>query len=168
MAGPYGLPFELDNTPRGRYENMTGMGPWCNPFGYESDVQVLGGVADAGREKHVWYCRNRVDGRYWLTCANGHRGRMALCYAHVYQIMHRMNGLCPRCAFPPAVREISESIESLTREWFSVPGGDRRASIGRRVEQLREELTMLYRRGEIKTGAPLKLTEVSLPAVRFS
>ena len=161
MAGPYGLPAELDNTPRWLSDRSAGVGAFCDPFGYESDVRVLGGVADPGREKHSWYCRNRADGRYMMTCQAGHRGYMRLCYPHVYMITKRMNGICPRCAFPPAVRELTEAIETLTAEWFAMMPGDGRLSKGRRIEQLREELTQMYQRGEIRTGAPLRLTEIS-------
>jgi len=162
VAGPYGLPYELDNTPRGRYDNTErGTGAWCDPFGYETDPRVMGGVHNAAHEKHVWYCRNRADGRYRMTCVNGHTGTVRLCYAHVQQISQRMSGLCPACAFPPAFRDLDETCQRLTGEWFTMPPGPKRAEVGRRLEELREMMQEMYARGEIRTGAPLTLTEVS-------
>ena len=162
MTGPYQLPYELDNTPHGRYDNNTGgLGAWCDPFGYESDVRVLGGTHNARHELHAWYCRNRADGRYRMTCVNGHTGTVRLCYAHVQMISRRMSGLCPACAFPAAFRSLDESCQRLTAEWFAMPPGRQRAEVGRRLEEMREQMTEMYARGEIRTGAPLTLTEVS-------
>jgi hypothetical protein len=162
MAGPYGLDRELDNTPRWVQDTGgPGTGAWCDPFGYESDVRVLGGTHDAKHERHVWYCRNRADGRYRMTCVNGHSGTVRLCYAHVQMITRRMSGLCPACAFPPRFRDLDETCQRLTAEWFGMLPGRQRAEVGRRLEELREMMTEMYQRGEIRTGAPLTLTEVS-------
>ena len=161
MSGPYGLDYALDNTPHWMYDNRTGAGPWCDPYGYESDMVVMGGVADPRHEQHAWYCRNKADGRYRMTCTAGHAGYMRLCYGHVYMISKRQNGVCPRCAFPPAFRELDETCQRLTREWFTIPPGGERVRVGRRIEELRQAMQELYERGEIRTGAPLILTEVS-------
>lgn len=162
MSDPYGLGYELDNTPRWLHDNTgPGVGAFCDPFGYESSVQVMGGVHDPGREQHVWYCRNRADGRYRMTCTQGHTGTMRLCYAHVYMTRRRMSGLCPRCAFPAEARQVHDDLQRLTARWQAMLPGDERTRAGRRIEELRQSMTDMYQRGDIRTGAPLTLTEVS-------
>ncbi len=175
-SDPYGLGrgSVLDDTPwylgGGRFDNRRGtersLG-FCNPYGYEdSDVQVMGGMRDPNREAYVWQCRNYAQGRYRMTCANGHSGTVRLCYGHVWLIQHHhsrsKNGLCPRCAWPPRARELDEKANHLMR-LIADPGcwPDDRARHAAALEDVRAEMTEMFHRGTITTGAPLRLTEVS-------
>jgi hypothetical protein len=46
---------------------------FCNPYGYEnSDVRVMGGLRNPAHEEYQWQCRNYAQGRYRMTCTNGH------------------------------------------------------------------------------------------------
>jgi len=155
------LPYELDNTPWWVQDSEAGMGPRCNPYGYEDDrVVVMGGVRRPEQEQHVWYCRNKADGRYVMTCAYGHKGTMRLCYAHVGMITRRMSGICPRCSHPDKFRDLERSINQAYADWWTAHPRDRRG-IGARIENLTYQVNEMWSRGEIKTGAPLRLTEVS-------
>jgi hypothetical protein len=160
----YGLPFVLDNTPWWLEDSRRGTGNGlgrCNPFGYEdSTMGVFGGTADPAHEQHAWQCQNWADGRYRMSCQNGHAGQIRLCYAHVYQIRRRMSGVCPACAKPPRARELEDSMNAVMgqfrtrprREWSQLAG---------HLEDLQREMNELIERGVIRTGAPLQLTEVS-------
>lgn len=154
----------LDGTPHWLEDNRrgsdNGLG-FCNPYGYEDDtLSVFGGLRPASSEAYVWQCRNHADARYWMTCRNGHRGRMTLCYAHVYMITKRQSGLCPRCVMPPRARELEETCNRLMRELHGASYEARRNMVGR-MEDCRRELDELRQRGTIQTGAPLVLEEVS-------
>lgn len=160
-----GLGYELDNTPRWVWDDENGPGHGygrCNPFGYETgSMSVLGGLRDPKHEKHIWYCRNHAEGRYQMTCVNGHRGTMVLCRAHVMMIRRRMAGLCPACAMPPQARSLEESMNRLMAEISCEPDPARRYQMGARLEDLRAQMSELVERGIVSTGAPLRLTEVS-------
>jgi hypothetical protein len=167
IADPYGLGTDLlDNTPwwvpgadnRRGTERSLG---FCNPFGYEDDdVRVMGGMNDPNREPYHWQCRNYAQGRYWMTCANGHRGRVTLCYGHVWQIQRRMGGTCPRCVWPPRARELDERMNHLMRE-MPRAWPDERQRMALALEDARHEMDELRQRGTITNGAPLRLEEVS-------
>lgn len=165
ISDPFELNKELlDNTPWWVQDNRRGtersLG-FCNPFGYEDDsVSVLGGTRDPNNESYQWQCRNYANGRYWMTCVNGHKGRVTLCYAHVWMIQQRMNGLCPRCALPPRARDLEEQANRIMRDWLNAWPDDR-ARMASRLEDIRRELDEMRERGTITTGAPLRLTEVS-------
>jgi hypothetical protein len=165
ISDPYDLERDiLDNTPWWVHDNRRGtersLG-FCNPFGFEDqDIQVLGGLRNPEHESYQWQCRNYAEGRYWMTCANGHRGRMTLCYGHVYQIQQRLAGLCPRCAFPPRARELEEKANRLMRE-IPMAWPDDRYRMASALEDCRRELDEMRERGTVTTGAPLRLTEVS-------
>lgn len=162
---PFGLHRDvLDNTPWWVSDNRRGtersLG-FCNPFGYEdSDVKVLGGTRDPNLEAYQWQCRNYAQARYWMVCANGHRGRVTLCYAHVWMISRRMAGLCPRCALPPRARDLEERCNRLQRDWYTAYP-DERPRMAQAMEDCRAELDEMRARGLITTGAPLRLEEVS-------
>lgn len=173
VPDPYGLGREvLDDTPwylDPRMDNRRGtersLG-FCDPYGYESEVQVMGGMADPGAESYAWQCRNFAQGRYKMTCANGHSGTMRLCYGHVWMIQHHhsraKNGLCPRCAWPPRARELNERSDHILKQIadpFLWP--DERAKLGAALADIQAEMTELFQRGTISTGAPLRLEEVS-------
>lgn len=164
MSSEYGLPHELDGTPRWLYDNTSGSGRGygrCNPFGYEdSQVTVMGGTRDPAREKHVWRCENWADGRFRMTCTAGHSGEMTLCYAHVYQVRKRMTGICPRCAQPPRARELEATMNRVMAAFATTPRSGWPALTGR-LEDCRREMNEMIDRGQIRTGAPLRLEEVS-------
>ena len=140
---------------------------FCNPYGYEDgDVQVLGGLRDPRNESYQWQCRNYAQGRYKMVCTNGHAGTVRLCYGHVWMIQNHhsrsKNGLCPRCAWPPRARELDEKSQYLMRELadpYKWP--DERARLASALEDCNAEMTELWQRGTISTGAPLRLEEVS-------
>jgi hypothetical protein len=164
MANEYGLPFALDNTPWWLEDSRRGTGQGlgrCNPFGYEdSRMVVFGGTADPAREQHAWMCQNWADGKYRMSCRNGHAGQMVLCYAHVYMIRRRMNGVCPACVKPPRAREIEDTMNHVMGLFAARPRHEWRQLQGR-LEDLQREMNELIERGIITTGAPLQLTEVS-------
>jgi hypothetical protein len=155
------LPYELDNTPWWVQDSEAGMGPRCNPYGYETDdVRVLGGLRNPANEQHVWYCRNKADGRWFMTCAYGHKGAMRLCYAHVGMIQRRMTGICPRCSHPDAYRDLEKAVHDAMRYWLTCHPREKHG-VGQRINYLTEQIDEMIRRGEIRTGAPLRLSEVS-------
>lgn len=165
MRDPAGLGMaELDNTPWWVTDNRRGTGQGlgrCNPFGYEdAAVRVMGGLADPRREAYAWRCENWADGKYRMTCTEGHSGIVVLCYGHVHMIQKRMNGVCPRCAWPSRARELDEVMNGLMREIPAVRGEDRRWRLAK-LEWARQEMNELIARGEVRTGAPLRLVEVS-------
>jgi len=95
----------------------------CNPFGHSvgkggdrGPRHLMGGLYPAAYEGgKKWYCANRVDGRYRMTCQCDppHRGQeMPLCYAHVAMIGRRMAGVCPPCVMPPAALELHQRINA--------------------------------------------------------
>lgn len=170
---PFGIGVEVgDDTPwyipgadnrRGTERSMG----FCNPFGYEDDrMVVMGGMRDPAAEPYPWQCRNYAQARYRMICANGHEGRVRLCYGHAWMIQHHhsraKNGLCPRCAWPPRARELDERANHLMRQiqdprcW---PDDRRRYAAA--LEDVRRELDELRERGIITSGAPLRLEEVS-------
>lgn len=170
---PYGVGRQvLDDTPwwvpgadnRRGTERSLG---FCNPYGYEDDqVVVFGGTRDPAREPYRWQCRNYAQGRYRMTCANGHAGTVKLCYGHVWQIQHHhsrsKNGACPRCVWPPRARELDEKTTHLMRQ-LSRPDAwpDERRAWASALEDCRRELDEMVTRGLISTGAPLRLEEIS-------
>jgi hypothetical protein len=173
IADPFGLGRQLlDDTPwyhpgadnRRGTERSLG---FCNPYGYETDdVRVMGGVNKASSEPYQWQCQNFAQGRYWMICANGHRGQVKLCYGHVWMIQHHhsraKNGLCPRCAWPPRARELDEKLNHLMARWSNPSTWpDERQRIASQIEDARAEMDELRQRGTITTGAPLRLEEVS-------
>lgn len=164
-ADPYQLGREvLDNTPWWVHDNRRGtersLG-FCNPYGYEDDdVRVLGGTRNPAAEPYQWQCRNYAEARYWMICTHGHRGRVTLCYAHVYMITKRQAGLCPRCVFPPRARDLEEQANRIMREFPEAWPDDRRR-MASRLEDIRHELDEMRERGQITNGAPLRLEEVS-------
>lgn len=172
-ADPFELHREvLDDTPwyipgadnRRGTERSLG---FCNPYGYEdSDVQVMGGMNDPNREAYQWQCRNYAQGRYRMTCANGHTGYMKLCHGHVWMLQHHhsraKNGLCPRCAWPPRARELDEKMNHLMRQLGDPYAyADDRQRWALALEDARREMDELRQRGTITSGAPLRLEEVS-------
>lgn len=160
-----GLDYALDNTPWWVWDNTRGSGYGlgrCNPFGYEdSDVVVFGGTHDPKHEKHVWFCRNWAEARYRMTCVNGHAGTMRLCRAHAAQVMRRMNGVCPACVSPPRARELEAKMNELMRMIPAERDLRRRGEMSMRLEDCRREMNEMIERGQIRSGAPLRLTEVS-------
>ena len=174
MADPFGLGQEvLDDTPwwylhgadnRRGTERSLG---FCNPYGFEDDnMRVMGGMSSPDREAYQWQCRNYAQGRYNMTCTNGHSGRVTLCYGHVWRIQHHhsrsQNGLCPRCAWPPRARELNERADRIMKEMWG-PGvwPDDRARMASALEDVRREMDELRARGVITSGAPLRLEEIS-------
>lgn len=169
---PYRLGREiLDDTPwyipgadnRRGTERSLG---FCDPYGYESEVRVMGGMNNPDAESYAWQCRNYAQGRYKMTCANGHTGTMRLCYGHVWMIQHHhsraKNGLCPRCVWPPRARELNERSDHILKQ-LADPGlwPDERQRLGSALADIQAEMTELFHRGSITTGAPLRLEEVS-------
>lgn len=140
---------------------------FCNPYGYEDqDVQVMGGVSAASAEPYQWQCRNYAQGRYRMTCVNGHSGQVKLCYGHVWLIQHHhsraKNGLCPRCVWPARARELDEKMNGLMRQLADpVAWPDDRRRWALALEDARREMDELRARGTITSGAPLRLEEVS-------
>ena len=116
------------------------------------------------REAYAWQCRNYAQGRYRMTCANGHSGYMRLCYGHVWMIQHHhsraKNGLCPRCVWPPRARELDEMANRIMRDLHTA-WPDERARLASRLEDVRREMDELRQRGVITSGAPLRLEEIS-------
>ena len=175
-SDPYGLGLDLlDSTPwylgNGQFDNRRGtersLG-FCDPYGEESgDVRVMGGMSSPDREPYRWQCRNYAQGRYLMSCANGHSGiRMRLCYGHVYEITQhhsrQKNGLCPRCVWPPRARELNERADSLMKQmWLPTTWPDERQRMASHLEDVRAEMDEMRRRGVITSGAPLTLTEIS-------
>lgn len=156
----------LDNTPWWIHDNRRGtersLG-FCNPYGYEdSKVVVVGGTRNPNAEAYLWQCRNYAEARYRMTCANGHEGRMTLCYAHAWQIGRRQAGLCPRCAWPDRARSLDETITRIMREMANPRlWPDERERLAQRLRDCSAEMDELRARGAISNGAPLRLTEVS-------
>jgi hypothetical protein len=143
----------------------------CNPFGHATDRgprHLMGGLygpAYEGAKK--WYCLNRVDGRYRMTCQCDppHRGQvMDLCYEHVRMITKRMSGVCPPCVMPPAALELHGRIQAaqagvtLLMRGGADPGVIQRAVS--EADQLGHMMTELVLRG-IAHRCQLTLTEVS-------
>ena len=172
-SDPFGLRLDvLDDTPwyipgadnRRGTERSLG---FCNPYGYEDDdPRVMGGVNRADVEPYQWQCRNYAQGRYWMTCANGHRGTVRLCYGHVWMIQHHhsraKNGLCPRCVWPARARELDEKANWLMRQLGDPYAyADDRQRWALALEDVRHEMDELRQRGIITSGAPLRLEEVS-------
>jgi hypothetical protein len=100
----------------------------CNPYGHETGGprRLLGGIYGPEYEgQYKWVCENPADGRWVFTCSQGHKGApQDLCRAHVAEITRRMSGLCPRCAYPPEARELTDMIERDQRElaWLNQRG----------------------------------------------
>lgn len=172
ISDPYSLGRGdiLDNTPWWVSDNRRGtersLG-FCDPFGFESeDVRVMGGMNDPAHESYMWKCQNFAQGRYYMTCANGHghdrKLIMRLCYAHVRNITTRMAGLCPACAWPPRAKELKERMD-----WFvariadPATWPDERQRLASGLADAQAEMNELRDRGQITTGAPLRLEEVS-------
>ena len=159
-------PKILDNTPYWLEDRRTGSGEGlgrCNPYGYERDPQVMGGVHDLKHEKFMYFCQNQADARYWLTCQYGHRGQVTVCYAHAMMIRRRMVELCPRCAWPDEARQIDKSMNDTMAELacHPAPFDPERARLLVRLDDLRGRMDELIRTGVIKKGGPLQLSEVS-------
>lgn len=143
----------------------------CNPFGHGTDrgpKHLMGGLYSAAYEgAQKWFCPNRVDGRYRMTCQCDppHRGQvMDLCTAHVAQIGRRMSGVCPPCVMPPVALELHQRIQGaqagVTR---LMRGGAPREVVARAVAEvdgLSDMMTELVRRG-VAHRCQLTLTEVS-------
>lgn len=160
MTRQPGLDYELDNTPRWLQDTPRGVGAFCDPFGYESEVRVFGGLRDPRHEQHVWRCQNRADARYRLTCARGHPGQiMLLCERHAWMIRQRMSGMCPACAMPPRAREIEESMNAIMRQ-MAAADPRRRHQLRLALEDRQREMNELIERGIIRTEG-LRLEEVS-------
>lgn len=175
-SDPYGLGAGdvLDSTPwwygpgadnRRGTERSLG---FCDPYGEESgDVRVMGGMSDPAREAYRWRCQNWAQGRYRVSCANGHTGMiMRLCYAHVWEIQHHhsraKNQLCPRCVWPSRARELNEKADRIMRDmWAPGTWPDDRQRLASALEDVRAEMDELRSRGVITSGAPLRLEEVS-------
>lgn len=181
-SDPFGLGHgdTLDATPwyevapggrQGMFDNRRGtersLG-FCDPYGEESgDVRVSGGMSNPDREAYHWGCHNWAQGRYLMTCAQGHTGMvMRLCYGHVYEITQhhsrQKNGLCPRCVWPPRARELNERADHLMRDIQNPrTWPDERQRMASALQDVQREMDELRARGVITSGAPLRLEEIS-------
>jgi hypothetical protein len=174
MPGLYDLP-RLGNGPA-----PAGMAPGiivarCNPFGHTTGPggdrgprHLMGGLYSAAYEgEKKWYCPNRVDGRYRMTCQCDppHRGQeMPLCYSHVAMIGRRMSGICPPCVMPPEARALHQLIQDAQAlaAGYAAQGAPReivRAAVDR-ADDLGLQMNELVVRG-IAHRCRLTLTEVS-------
>jgi hypothetical protein len=144
----------------------------CNPFGHGTDrgpKHLMGGLYSAAYEgAQKWFCPNRVDGRYRMTCQCDppHRGQvMDLCIAHVAQIGRRMSGVCPPCVMPPAALELHQRIQAAQAGVTLLMRGRAPREVVQRAvseaDQLGEMMNELVVRG-IAHRCQLTLTEVSL------
>lgn len=148
----------------------------CNPFGHSTGRggdrgprHLMGGLYGPQYEgDKKWFCPNRADGRYRMTCQCDppHRGQeMPLCYPHVAMIGKRMAGICPPCVMPPEALALHERIQAAQAGAVMLArGGADRATVGRAIaeaEQLGLMMTDLVKRG-VAHRCPLTLTEVSL------
>lgn len=156
----------LDNTPWWVQDNRSGtersLG-FCNPYGYEDDNPVvLGGLRNPDHEAYTWQCLNYANGRYRISCVNGHTGDvMRLCYPHVWKIQQRQGGLCPRCVMPPRARELDEKANRIMRDLQDPAMRRHWAAIYSDLESVQAEMDEMRSRGLITNGAPLTLTEIS-------
>ena len=142
----------------------------CNPYGnatMRGPRHLLGGVYDAGHEgRYKWECRNPGEVRARMRCRHGHRGQeMTLCRPHVAEIQKRMAGLCPPCAYPPAMMMQVEIIHRLEQELAAIyyAGGEGTPAWVRKQTEINDAAkvsTELTRRG-IAHNCQLKLDEVS-------
>jgi hypothetical protein len=117
----------------------------CDPYGAESQIQLLGGVYPESHNGRIhWHCEKRATARYRMICTGGeygtrrktgdvgtfgtmvagrvcpggHRGQiMPLCLDHRREIARRQSEACPACLYPPAGRSLSEAIEANQRDW---------------------------------------------------
>jgi len=157
----------------------------CDPYGAESEVQLLGGVHPASMQGRIhWHCEQTAVARFRMICTGGgygtrtapdggpvyayhcpggHRGQiMALCKDHRLEIARRQSDLCPACAYPPDARSIAQEIEAVQYE-MTRPGlgsWSKLAQLTLRHNHLAEKMTELRDRGLIHK-CPLRLTEVS-------
>ena len=159
-----GLGYELDNTPWWLEDTRRGTGQGlgrCNIFGAEDQPSVLGGTRDFAHEPHMWVCHNWADGKYRITCANGHAREVVLCYAHVYQFRRRMSSFCPRCAMPDAARQLEDEMNGIMRELAGARDLGARRSLAAALELRQHRMNELVADGTIRSGAPLEIVEMS-------
>lgn len=165
---PFSLGTQLlDNTPWWVQDNRSGtersLG-FCNPYGVEDDTPVvLGGLRNPDREAYAWQCLNYANGRYRMSCVNGHTGlAMRLCYPHVWMIQRRQAGICPRCVMPPRARELDEKANHIMRDLHNphIRLEEKRRMMAA-LEDVQAEMDEMRGRGTITNGAPLTLTEIS-------
>jgi hypothetical protein len=150
----------------------------CNPFGYATDAgpaRLVGGVYGpeyAGKLTvnrdgihGVAVCEQPYTGRYRMACQFGHLGEiMELCDFHARMIQARYSRTCTGCAIPPESRELEENMNWVMRQFSAA--NERRdlatcARMRSRLNDLRQEMDDLIRRGVIRAAVPLALVEVS-------
>jgi hypothetical protein len=159
---------------------------FCDPYGAESDVRLMGGVfPESWRGRHMWYCRQRAVARYVMTCtggeygtrvapdggpvaayicAGGHKGQpMPLCADHRRMIARRQSDLCPACVWPPRARLLQQESDRLQMSMAGFAAradnlGAYRAMLA--LEDIVSEFNEMMTRGLVHK-CPLRLIEVS-------
>lgn len=158
----------------------------CDPYGAESRIRLLGGMApDSQLGRIMWHCEAQAVGRFRMICTGGvygertaadggqlpayqcpggHRGQpMPLCADHRRGIARRQAGLCPACAWPPRARELQEALERCQtdmRNAFQLGYIVAAARLGDTHQDLEAQLTEMAHRGQVHRCA-LRLVEVS-------
>lgn len=158
----------------------------CDPYGAESTISLLGGMYPQNQVGRImWHCEKAARARYRLICTGGtyggrlaadgglvaayvceggHRGVvMPLCDDHVRSISRRQAELCPRCAFPPEVREVAAALQARQADMhsaFQLGYLVAAAKLGAAVEDLQAQMNDYSLRG-IVHRCPLRMKEVS-------
>lgn len=154
----------------------------CDPYGAESQVQLLGGMyPESHKGRIMWHCSNQAQARYRMVCTGGeygtrlapggevagfhceggHRGQvMPLCKDHVREIQKRQSDLCPACAFPPQARQHQAEAEYAQAQLYHAWNFELMARWTSVLDQARAALDELNARGLVHK-CPLKLIEVS-------
>lgn len=150
----------------------------CNAFGYATDAgpaRLMGGVygpeyagnLTVNRDgiHGVAVCEEPATGRYRMVCRFGHMGEiMELCETCAAIVTARYSRTCTGCAIPPESREIEESMNWVMRQFSAANARRDLATCGRmrtRLNDLRQDMDDLVRRGVIRAAVPLRLVEVS-------
>ena len=151
----------------------------CNPYGYATDAgprHLMGGRFGpeyAGDKMLVrqdglhglGICETPANGYYRMLCVNGHVGPdFPLCTYHVQWISSHYTNTCTACAMPPASLEIESHMESAMRGISAARDRDDMVTVRRlvsRLDDLRQEMDELARRGVIRAQQPMKLVERS-------
>lgn len=150
----------------------------CNPFGYGTDAgpaRLMGGMYGPEYAGKLTVNRDGIHGvavcdqpytaRYRMVCPFGHQGEiMDLCDWHAGMITARYSRTCTGCAIPPESREVEEDMNWVMRQFSAANQRGDLATCGRlrsRLDELRQEMDELLRRGVIRAAVPLRLVEVS-------
>lgn len=88
---------------------------FCNIFGDDINgaKKVLGGLGEQTPERQ-WYCSNRYQGRYRMSCEHGHQGQiMKLCPKHFNEFRVAVS-YCPPCNASPPGHNCSLTLKMVS------------------------------------------------------